>query len=226
MPIIRILTNLSDTEDRRLLARAGAHVFGSLGLRNEHITTIFTATSGADLFVAEKTFKELHGDEKFIVATVSMGSKRDADVRAELAIAYTHAVAGIVARHNVSVDFAVRDGGDVYVGGVALGTATTQLASISSDRGEASDLDARLRALLAKHWSVGSSAWDPSTPLAALRDDETEWDSLEGAVLAAVIETNLALALDLDIGEEAIRKAFGDDATYADLLALMERCTE
>jgi hypothetical protein len=226
MPIVRIFTNLSEAEHLHKVAKAGAEVFRSLGVRDEHITTTITHSSGDDLFVADKTFAQLHGGEFFLLASVSMGSKRSADVRDQLARAYTEAVSGLIARNNVSVDFIVRDGGDVYVGGFALGSAIAHRARPGHPKAVTHrELDEALRILLAKEWNVGHTGWDPSTPLTALRDESVEWDSLEVAGLAVLIETNLSLAHDLDTGEYEIRKAFGLEATYADLLALVESCS-
>lgn len=225
MPIARIFTNIHDKEDRRLLAKASADVFRSLDVRPEHITTLFIPMLGSDLFVADRTFEEAYGDENFVLVSVAMGSKRGPEVRARLAEAYADAVAGIVAKHNVAIDFTIRDTGDVFVGGVALGRATADIGRLTRAGGvQSTDLDGRLRRLLARHWAMSGTDWAPSTPLAALRGEEAEWDSLEVAALAVVIETNLDLERDLDTGEEEIRTAFGDEATYRDLLTLVETC--
>lgn len=223
MPIAQIRTNLSNTEDHRRLAKAGTEVFSSLGLRHEHITTTFIHVSSAEIFVADRTFEEAYGDEKFVLVSVAMGSKRGTDVRARLAQAYTDAVAGIVDRLNVAVDFVVRDPGDIYVGGVVVGLATAADLRVGEGQGTA-DLDQRLRRVLTKHWNIIDDEWQPQTLLAELRPPDLEWDSLEVATLAVVVENNLGLARGLDIGEEEIREAFGDDAAYADLLQLVESC--
>ena len=81
-----------------------------------------------------------------------------------------------------------------------------------------------LRRLLDIEWVVGSTGWHPATPLSALRDADAEWDSLAAAALAVSIETNLALSRDLNVGNDQFRKGFGIEASYADLLELVESC--
>ena len=225
MPVIRINTNIEDIEIRKLLAKAGADVFRSLGLRPEHITTLFTGTSGFDLFISDTAFEEVHAGEKYLLATVAMGSHRGPETRAQLARAYTDAVTGIVAAPNVSVDFVVRDSGDVYVGGVPLGlaSATTQTRRVHADQ-RVDDLDDGLRRLLAAHWEIGHSDWIPATLLAELCRSEVSWDSIEKNSLAITIMSNLTLSQGLDLGQESVWRAFDDEATYADLLEVVRGC--
>ena len=225
MPVIRISTNIEDTENRSLLAKAGADVFRSLGLRSEHITTVFIGISGRDLFIADTSFEDVYAEEKFLLATVDMGSHRGPETRSQLARAYTEAVSGFVAPHNVSVDFTARDPGDVYVGGVALGlaSATTRTHRVPEGRRD-DDLDDRLRQLLAAHWEIELTDWDPSTLLAELCHDEISWDSIEKNSLAITITSNLTLDQGLDLGQESVWRAFDDEATYADLLEVVRSC--
>ena len=223
MPIARVTTNIRDLELRRGLAEAGTEVFRHLGLADEHITTVFTDLTGNDLFVGETAFEERHPGELFVLVTVAMGSKRGADVRSLLAHAYTVAVEGVVAAQDVCVEYVVRDGRDVYVGGIPLGTATAGVA-MPQRPAEDYDIDQGLRSVLEKLWNVGYTGWDPATPLAALRDDAVDWDSLAAAELAVIIENNLPLARDLDVGEEEFRRGLGFEATYDDLLKLVAGC--
>lgn len=223
MPITRVLTNLNSREDHWRIAGAAADVFGGLGLSDEHITTTFTVIGDDDLFVGRSTFSERFPGERFALITVSLGSHRGTDVRTSLAAAFTAALSGSVEARNVCVDFTIRDGGDVYVGGVAMGveSAGAERVDRSTNHG---DVDSRLRRLLDIEWVVGSTGWHPATPLSALRDADAEWDSLAAAALAVSIETNLALSRDLNVGNDQFRKGFGIEASYADLLELVESC--
>lgn len=220
MPIIRVTTNVT-RQARAKLARAGTDVFRSLGLTDEHITTVIDTVSGDDLFVAGDTFEERYGDARFVLATVFLGSKRGTDVRERLARALTQAVDGVVARNNVSVDFVIRDAGDVYIGGVALGSAAFDASLLPREQVDGAEVDQRLRILLNQVWKVGSTVWAATTPLAALRCDTIEWDSVAAIELAVTITNNLGLTSDLDVGEEEVRTGLGYEATYADLLDLV-----
>ena len=175
MPMTRISTNLRGAEHRRRLAQASTEVFRELGLRDEHITTVFSDLDRNDVFVADRSFGERFADSNFVLATVYLGSHRRVGVRANLARALVDAVDGHVAPSDVCAEFVVRDGADVYVGGVSLGSATANQDSPTTVGEGGRDLDQRLRFLLDKTWNVGYRGWEPITPLAALRGDFVEW---------------------------------------------------
>src|ERR1700722_15031095 len=145
MPITRVITNLTDFEHHRSIARVATEVFSSLGLSDEHITTTVTAITGENLFVGTNTFADTFGEDHFAHITVSLGSQRGTDVRSRLATAFTMALRAVVAPSTVGVDFTVREGGDVYVGGIAMGRATAWPGSTEQTAHPTSDLDERLR---------------------------------------------------------------------------------
>jgi hypothetical protein len=225
VPLISIQTNVTDDAIRKCVAAAATDVFGSVGIRREHVTTVFRTVAAHDIFVGGTPLdEEVDRHIGFALIEVAMSATRGEPVRDALATALADAMGEEVDRGRLSIDFVAREAHDVFIGTQPLARSrSNQPSSPPSIVG--GDLEGSLRRSLAAYWNDDQLlTCEHSDLLEDLRPMGT-WDSLAIVELAVYLEIELDLSASLEMGEELVRAAFGEGATLADLLALVGRCS-
>ncbi|MGQ0823738.1 MAG: tautomerase family protein [Actinomycetota bacterium] len=121
MPVIRIITNVSEPNVRREVATELTHVFQRNGVPRRHIATMFINITSADVYTGDASLvDDLGADVRFAFVEIGMSPDREETMKRELATAIVRGFAPVIERKRIAIDFVARPRSASFIGTVPM----------------------------------------------------------------------------------------------------------